>query len=260
MLPILHIGSIAIQLPGLLLILGLWLGISLAERYSPRHGVSATQIYKISLVTMFSALISARVIYVFRNLAIFMGSPGGIFSLNKDLLDPWGSILGAGVCVLYFTRRYKLNAWSLLDALTPILAVLMIAVHLSDLASGAGFGTPSELPWSIFLLGKRRHPTQIYEFITAGIILVILWPGRLRILKRTRGLYGLCFIAASAGSRLFFEAFHGDSTIIQGGFRNEQVISWLILAITLWFILYRTQHSDIKLNAPPYSRGKFTQR
>jgi len=245
MLPILHIGSLAIQFPGLLLLLGLWLGLSLAERYSPRHVVSATQIYTIALVALFSAVISARAIYVFRNLTIFMDSPGGIFSLNKDLLDPWGGILGAGLCILYFTRRYKLNVWSLLDALTPILAVLIIAVHLSNLASGAGFGMPSEMPWAIYLLGEWRHPTQIYEFIAAGIILAILWPGRLRTLNSTKGLYALCFIAASAGSRLFFEAFHGDSTIIIGGFRREQVISWLILAITLWFISHRIQQSKI---------------
>jgi len=251
MLPILHIGSLAIQLPGLLLLLGLWLGLSLAERYSPRRGVSTNQIYTITLVAIVSAIISARVIYVFRNITIFLHTPGGIFSLNKDLLDPWGAILGAGLCILYFTRRYKLNAWSLFDALTPILAVLMMAVHLSNLASGAGFGTPTDLPWAIYLIGEWRHPTQIYELITAGIILAILWPGRSRTLNSTKGLYALNFVAASAGSRLFFEAFHGDSTIIQGGFRSEQVISWLILATTLWFISHRIQQSKITTDPLP---------
>jgi phosphatidylglycerol:prolipoprotein diacylglycerol transferase len=241
MLPILHIGPLAIQLPGLLLLLGLWLGLSLAEKHSRRSGVSANQIYTITLVALLSAAFSARAVYVFCNITAFIDSPGGIFSLNKELLDPWGGILGACLPTLYFIRRYKLSAWSLIDALTPILAVLMIAIHLSNLASGNGYGLPSSLPWAIFVFGEWRHPTQVYELITAVIILVIFWPGKPRTHNNPKGLYTLHFIAASAGSRLFFEAFRGDSTIIRGGFRNEQVISWLILALILWLISRRIQ-------------------
>lgn len=253
MLPILHVGPLAIQLPGLLLLFGLWLGLSLAEKHSPRQGITANQIYTITLVALLSAAIAARTVYVMRNLPAFLDNLGGIFSLNQDLLDPWGGILGVGLSIIYFLRRYKLNFWSLLDALTPILAVFMIAIHLSNLASGNGYGIPSTLPWAIHLFGEWRHPTQIYELITAGIILAILWPGKLRINNSTKGLYATKFIAASAGSRLFFEAFRDDSTIIQGGFRSEQVISWLILAVALWMISQRIQQSNITPEAltPP---------
>jgi len=245
MLPILHVGPLAIQLPGLLLLLGLWIGLSLAEKFSQRHGVSANQIYHITLVALLSAVISARAVYVLGNLSIFIDSPAGIFSINKDLLNPWGGILGGVLSTLYFIRRYSLSTWSLLDALTPILAVMMIAIPLANLASGNGFGSPSSLPWAIYLFGEWRHPTQVYELISAGIILAIFWPGKSGNQTNPQGLYALRFIAASAGSRLFFEAFRGNSTLITGGFRSEQVISWLIMAITLWLILHRLRQSKI---------------
>jgi phosphatidylglycerol:prolipoprotein diacylglycerol transferase len=239
MLPILQIGPLAIQLPGLLLVFGLWLGLSLAEKYSHHHSVAPNQVYTITFTTLVAAVLSARLVYVIRNISAFAHSPGGIISLNLDLLDPWGAILGAGLVSGYFIRRYKLNPWSLCDALAPILAVLMIAIHLSNLASGNGFGAPTSLPWAIYLFGEWRHPAQIYELIAAGMVLAIFWPGSRRIYFIPAGRYALTMIAATAGCRLFLEAFRGDSPIISGGLRSAQVIAWLILALTLWLISHR---------------------
>jgi prolipoprotein diacylglyceryltransferase len=40
----------------------------------------------------------------------------------------------------------------------------------------------------------------------------------------------LAFIALTAGSRLFLEAFRGDSVVIIGGLRSAQIAAWLVLA------------------------------
>ena len=42
------------------------------------------------------------------------------------------------------------------------------------------------------------------------------------------------FAALTAGSRLFLEAFRGDSTLIFGGLRLAQVVAWAVLAIALF--------------------------
>lgn len=249
MLPILQIGPLAIKLPGLLLLLGLWLGLSLAEKYSHQHRVSPNQVYTITFSALAAAVLSARLVYVLRNISAFTHSPGGIISLNPDLLDPWGALLGAVLVTGYFIRRYKLNPWSLCDALAPILAVLMIAIHLSNLASGRGFGAPSSLPWAFYLFGEWRHPAQVYELIAAGLVLAILWPGRRRTKFTVPGRYALTVIAATAGCRLFLEVFRGDSTIISGGLRSAQLIAWLILALTFWLISRRIQQPAINEDA-----------
>ncbi len=260
MLPILQIGPLAIQLPGLLLLLGLWLGLSLAEKYSQRHSVAPNQVYTITFTALVAAVLSARLVYVMRNISAFTLNPGGTISLNPDLLDPWGAILGAGLVTGYFIRRYKFNPWSLFDALTPILAVLMIALNLSNLASGNGYGAPSNLPWAIYLFGEWRHPTQIYELVAAGLVLAILWPGSWRVHFNTPGRYALTVIAASAACRLFLEAFRGGSMLISGGLRSAQVTAWLILALTLRLISHRIQQpSTIENAAQPSGDGTLHQ-
>ena len=241
MLPVLHIGPLAIQFPGLILLLGLWLGLSLAEKHAHRHGIPSNHIFSFAITAIIVGILGARLVYALRFIAAFLNNPGDLLSLNPALLDPIGAIMGAALVVIYFIRHHKLNPWALYDALTPALAVMAVAIHLANLASGRGFGTPTNLPWAIFLWGEWRHPTQIYEMIAAVILLVYFWRGSSRAHYQTTGIYGLSFVAATAFMFLFFEAFHGDSVIIQGGFRSAQVIAWMVLAITLWCINKRTQ-------------------
>ncbi len=100
-------------------------------------------------------------------------NPISIISLNPGLLDIWGGILVAVLVGLVYTQRKQIPLLSALDALTPLLAVLMIAVPLSNLASGEAYGNPTTIPWSIYLWGMHRHPTQIYEALAAMLILIL---------------------------------------------------------------------------------------
>ena len=253
MLPIIHIGPLAIQFPGLILLLGLWLGLSLAEKFAQNHHVTPNQVYSVSFAALFAAGAAARLVYVIRHISTFVQNPVGIFALKPDLLDPWGAFLGVGLVALYFTRRYKLNPWDLADALAPVLAVMMIAIHLANLASGDGYGAPSNVPWAIFLLGEWRHPTQIYELIASGVVLFYFWPGSRRARFNTAGRLSLSIVAATAGCRLFFEAFHGDSPIISGGLRSTQLTAWLIMALAFWMLSRQSRPAVINNSEQPPS-------
>ena len=118
---------------------------------------------------------------------------------------------------------------------------MAIALHLSNLASGNAFGSPTQVAWAIELWGAKRHPIQAYEALVAIIILVIL----LRTIRAAKsqpgGLVVLVFLALSAGARLFLEAFRGDSIVLPNGWRVAQLSAWLILAICLWLISQRRQ-------------------
>lgn len=234
MLPVLQIGPLALQLPGLLLLLSLWLGLSLAERFSPRCGVSAGVLYNLVFAALLAGVLGARLSYILQYPEAFVANPRSVFSLNPGLLDPWGAIAGALLALLILGQHYHLGFWPTLDALTPLFAVLAIGLALTNFSSGAGFGAPTSLPWGIELWGARRHPTQLYETLAALVILVILWPGRPAIQSWAAGKYFLTFILLSALARLVLEAFHGDSRLVFGGFRLVQVLAWIVIAASLW--------------------------
>jgi prolipoprotein diacylglyceryltransferase len=258
MLPILHIGPLAIQFPGLVLLLGIWLGLSLAEKYIKNHGqrytiplpkaetenlqsIDASVLYNLVIGSLLAAILGARLLYVLMYTQVFIDNPASIISLNLSLLDARGAILGAIIFALFYGQRRSMQLWPTLDALTPALAVFAISFHLANLASGNGFGAPTQMPWGIELWGDIRHPVQLYEAVLATLILIILWPARPLIAIRQPGEYFLYFTAMSAASRLFLEAFHGDSPLLPNGIRIIQVFAWLFLALS-FYMLHRLTH------------------
>ena len=243
MFPILHVGPLAIQVPGLILLIGIWLGLSLAEKSAPQRGIPSNTLYNLVFFALIAGIIGARLSYVIRYPNIFIDNPASVVSLNPGLLDLWGGAVTAFIVILIYAQRKKLALWPTLDALTPFLGMMAVAIGFAHAASGAAFGIETDLPWAIELWGAQRHPSQIYESLAAVIILIIMWPKR-SIWKTVQpGIYFLTFFALSAAAHLFLEAFRGDSELVLGGFRSAQVIAWAALAFSMWGI-YRLQNRD----------------
>ena len=47
MFPILHLGPLAVQVPGLILLIGLWVGLSLSEKEAQRLTLKPDAIYNL---------------------------------------------------------------------------------------------------------------------------------------------------------------------------------------------------------------------
>jgi phosphatidylglycerol:prolipoprotein diacylglycerol transferase len=210
-------------------------GLSLAERGISQPGqapenLTPNALFNLALAALIAGVVGARLSYVIRYPAAFMESPFSLVSLYPGLLDAWGGAAAGLAAALVYGNRKGLRLWPTLDAFVPALAVFAVALHLSHLASGAAFGAPVDLPWSVRLWGERRHPAQVYEALAAVLILWGTWSFGRSARPRPGGARFLTFLALSAGARLFLEAFRGDSTLLPGGLRLAQVLAWLVLA------------------------------
>ena len=214
----------------ILILAALWLGLTLAEKRVSRHGISKEALNNLVFYSILGYVLGGRILFALEHLQVFLKSPLSIISPNIDLFDPVGALVTAVLIGSIYGRRQHLPIWSTLDALTPFLAVLAIGIHLSHLAAGTAFGSPTHLPWGMELWNAIRHPTQVYELIASIFIFAYLW-------FRKPGSYAgsdfLWFTALTAGSRLFFEAFRGDSALLLHGIRSAQLLAWLILASAL---------------------------
>lgn len=231
MLTVLQIGPLALPVPQFSMLLALWLGLTLAEKQASRHIISAELLYNLVFTGLVAGLLGARLGYVFQYPSAFIQSPLSLLSLNIGLLDLLSG-LGIGLLgMLIYGQRQKLPFWKTLDALTPLLAVLAVGLAISHLASGEAYGAATSLPWAVNMWGAWRHPSQFYEL--AGAILILVLATRRMNIGAKPGAMFLGFVAMSAMSRLFLEAFRGDSLTLPGGYRQAQIVAWLVLAVTL---------------------------
>ena len=235
MFPTINLGPLSIPAPGLILLLGFWLGSVLAERKSKRFKVNPNLVEKVLWACLLAGLIGARLSYIARYPSSFQENLLSIFSLNPNLLDPVGGLLiSAGVGFVYISHQ-RISLLTFLDSLTPFFAVIAISLSFSNFASGTGFGTSTTLPWGISLWYELRHPVQIYHLVGGFIALYIIFV-RKQTDEYQSGFTFLLFVSLTSGFRLFFSGFQETSSLVGDGIRLPQLIYWTILAISLFLL------------------------
>jgi phosphatidylglycerol:prolipoprotein diacylglycerol transferase len=234
MFPILNIGPAAIQLPGLILLLGYWLSLNLAARRAKAAGLSEDVVFNGGFIALLLGLIGARLGYVALNWSAYQNDLSGVLALTAGALSmPAGVLIGTGVAAFYL-RRHRPSLPGLLDALAPALALLFASISLADLSGGSGYGAVSDVPWGIDLWGARRHPTQVYELLAALATLGLLWWARAR--APHDGFLFLLFLLSYGGARLFLDAFRAAPWLLPGGYRAVQVVGLGAVVASLWLI------------------------
>jgi len=213
----------------ILLVIAAWIGLSLSEKRAERYGIGKEDLNNLTFYSLIAFVIGGRILFVLENMPAFIQSPLGAFSINPDLFDPFGGALIAVAAGLIYIQRRNLASWSTLDALTPFLGTLMVGLGLSHLAAGSAFGKETDLPWGIELWNASRHPTQIYETIASLVTLGVLW---FKKPDSHPGVLFLTFISATAAWQLLIHAFRAEGTLIAGGFKQEQILAWAVMAVS----------------------------
>jgi phosphatidylglycerol:prolipoprotein diacylglycerol transferase len=246
MFPILQIGSLALRLPGLILLVGVWIGISMLDREAKRHELPASLLNNMVFFSLLIGIVGARLGYALRFLNIYLSEPLDLLSLNPNTLAPFDGLVAALLVAFVYGQRKRLALIPTLDALTPGLALIAVFVSVAHLSSGDAFGAPTSVPWAIELWGAKRHPAQVYEIILSLLILVAIQ--RLKLRHAYSGFIFLVWVALTAASRLFLEAFRGDSVILLGGVRSAQVLSLAILLAAMLGLHLMARRAQAKAN------------
>lgn len=236
MLPVLNVGPLAIQTGGLIILLGLWVGLLSSEKAAPKFGVDPDHLYRLALTGLIAGLLGARLIYVARYPDAFAGNLLSILSPTPTMFDLSGGLLIGSIAAVVYGQKRQLPLQNTLDSLTPALAVMALAIGLMQLATGRGFGSPTNLPWGIEMWGAVRHPTQLYSIVLSAAIFAIVWRKIRSYPPLTPGMVFWVFLALTAGAQLFLEAYRGDAHTIGGSVRTAQLVAWAALALSLWMI------------------------
>ena len=234
MFPYLRLGPFILPMASLALLVGLWSGLSFIEREAAHLKINVSMVGNVIFYSLAVGLIGARLGYALEFPAVYLSRPLSLLSLTPTTLSPSAGLLVGLIAFAIFVQRKGMPIHPTLDAIAPGLALFMAFVGLAHIFSGDAYGAPTNVPWAIRLWNEYRHPSQFYEtFMALTIFLVI----RERFPKpEGAGLNFLLTVALSSASRVFLEAFRGDSAFWPGGFREAQVIALIMLGISFYWM------------------------
>lgn len=231
MYPVLQIGGLSIQTPGLALLAGIWIALDLVSKDAARHDENAEHAYNAGFYALIAGLIAARLGFVIAHLDAYINSPLSVFSiLPGSALRPVGLAVGIAVWLGFLHRKKMLNL-NVLDASARALAVLAAAVAAANFLSGDGYGVETGVPWAIDLWSAQRHPTQVYELLAALGVLAALW--RWRDQWSAPGTAFAVWVIGYGTARLLLEALRADSWIVFGNLRGVQVVALVAIVAVL---------------------------
>ena len=189
---------------------------------------------------------------LFYDFADFAANPARIFRIWEGGLSFHGGLLGVIVATWWFTRRHKIPFFNLGDGLALAVPFGIFFVRVANFINGELYGRPAgpDVPWAMRFptdpealraLGREgrgmrdreealqaaydsgawdavaaqvplRHPSQLYEALTEGLLLgLILWGvyalTRKRGIRLPDGTYGGIFLLGYGVFRSFVELF-----------------------------------------------------
>jgi phosphatidylglycerol---prolipoprotein diacylglyceryl transferase len=239
MFPVVQVGSLAIQVPGLLLLAGFWVATVVIDRRARDRREFAAALGNLVFFALLAGILGGRLGYATRYISVYLERPLDLLSLQPVAFDSASGAVAAGLTAWAYAHWRRLELWSTLDALAPGLAVLAVSIALAHIASGDAFGAPTDVAWGVELWGDRRHPSQVYELAAAVAGLALVF--QLARFESFRGFPFLVWAAWTAGSRLLLEGLRGDSVVAFGSLRAAQLISLAILTFALLAMHFRAR-------------------
>ncbi|MCS7251425.1 MAG: prolipoprotein diacylglyceryl transferase, partial [Thermoflexus sp.] len=229
MLPALPLGLLTLPTRPVLLLLGLWLGVTLVEREGRQRGTGSGPAV--------DALWGAAAGYLAGRMGALLpyglSSPLDLLALIRPLdpaLAPLPALLAAAGVIAWRWHRRRIPWRVGLDAMAPLLLVMAVAWALGDWAEGRRYGEPTAIPLLAALGGGSRHPVQLYEAGLGFLAFVVWHPVRKRL--QAPGSSFLLALTLYSAARLIAEGFRAES-LTWMGFRVPQLLAFAGLMIGL---------------------------
>lgn len=176
----LDLGIVQIHWYGMMYLIGFaatWLLLR-RRAWQGRSPWSAAQVDDLIFYCVLGVILGGRLGYVvFYNLGAFLANPIMLIRIWEGGMSFHGGLLGVTVAGLVFARKAKAPPLVVADHLAWVSPIGLAAGRFGNFINAELWGRVTEVPWGMVFPGAGplpRHPSQLYEFITEGILLYCL--------------------------------------------------------------------------------------
>jgi phosphatidylglycerol:prolipoprotein diacylglycerol transferase len=217
----LRIGPLAVKWYGLAYVAGLLLGRYYVKALlqqgrlwpSEKRPFTPEKVDDLLLFMTVGVLLGGRLGYVlFYQPQFFLTHPLEIVAVWNGGMSFHGALLASIVAVVLFARRVGADPWSVMDLAAAAAPMGLFFGRLANFINAELWGRPSTVPWAMVFPDAGplpRHPSQLYEALTEGLVLfaVLWWLTHRRQALRTPGVIGGAFLVGYGLARSFCEFF-----------------------------------------------------
>ncbi len=127
----------------------------------------------------FGVILGGRLGYVlFYNFGYYLGHPLEILAVWQGGMSFHGGLLGVIIALTLFARKHKISAAKIADIAPMCVTPGLFFGRIANFINGELWGVRTSLPIGFVFPQSGnffpRHPTQLYEALTEGLILFII--------------------------------------------------------------------------------------
>ena len=123
-------------------------------------------------------ILGGRLGYVlFYNLEYYLDEPLEALKVWHGGMSFHGGVLGVIATILLFAKRHKINILTLSDIVCAAAPIGLFFGRIANFINAELYGRVTTLPWGVVFprAGEiPRHPSQLYEAFTEGLLLFII--------------------------------------------------------------------------------------
>lgn len=227
----LQIGPLAIRWYALAYIAGLFGGLKyteyLVKKYCPlKDIITLKHIEDLFTYVALGVIFGGRLGYVlFYKPTYYFNHPEKILHLWEGGMSFHGGALGVILGVMLFSHLRKIPLLALGDIVVPAVPIGLFFGRIANFINGELYGRATDVSWGVrfpdpYLIGQYlepRHPSQLYEAFTEGLILFLvlhfLATKKDSCLKNYGFLSGM-FLFGYGLARIFCEFFRAPDSFL----------------------------------------------
>lgn len=172
---LLHIGPLSIKWYSIAYIIGIlfgWYGVSKTRQFPADKKLLDSMLS----YSMLGILIGGRLGYVLcYNIRIYLQDPVSILEVWQGGMSFHGGAIGIAIALFILCKRNHLDVMPVLDLVACFAPIGLFLGRIANFINGELWGKSTDVPWAVIfpLAGPcPRHPTQIYEAILEGLLLL----------------------------------------------------------------------------------------
>ncbi|HEK6809562.1 TPA: prolipoprotein diacylglyceryl transferase [Staphylococcus aureus] len=254
-----NLGPLSVRWYGIIIAVGILLGYFVAQRALVKAGLHKDTLVDISFYSALFGFIAARIYFVIFQWPYYVENPSEIIKIWHGGIAIHGGLIGGFIAGVIVCKVKNLNPFQIGDIVAPSIILAQGIGRWGNFMNHEAHGGPVSRAFleqlhlpnfiieNMYINGQYYHPTFLYESIwdVAGFIILVNIRKHLKL-----GETFFLYLTWYSIGRFFIEGLRTDSLMLTSNIRVAQLVSILLILISISLIVYRR----IKYNPPLYSK------